>query len=979
MVCVQCGHDNAHDAFFCEACGSALPRECANCGTANTTSAKFCKRCGSVLAIEKRVAAAASATPDGERRQLTVMFADLVDSTPLSGRLDPEDLRDTVRRYHAACAASIERWGGHVGHWLGDGVLAYFGYPSAHEDDARRAIRAGLEIVAWARQLDGTERDPVRVRVGLHSGLVVIAEMGAGERIERADIVGETPNVAARVEAAALPNTVLISDATERLAHGFFATESDGKQQLKGVRRSIELFRVIGESGAASRLDTAELTPLVGREHETAILLDRWHMAQAGRAQVVMLSGEPGIGKSRLARTLHERLASHVRIELQCSQFAQNSALFPLIEHYQRLIASGAGEPIDRLAAMLDEAGLNVAAVLPLFARLLELPIASETNFSDQTPEQLKQKTFEAALEWLQAESRRHAVLLTCEDLHWVDPSTLELVGMLVERSDAAQLLTLLTFRPEFLPPWPPYSHVTAMALNRLDRTEAEEVMARVAGGRRLPSQFAAEIVDRTDGVPLFVEELTKMVLESGLLRVDRDEFVVAGAVPALAIPDTLQDSLMARLDRLGACKETAQLGATLGREFSGELISAVSLLAPDRLIGDLNALVDSGLAFRRGSGTGTRYAFKHALIQDAAYQSLLRTTRVRYHQRIADSLVERFPRIAAAQPELVAHHYAEAGATDQAIKYWHLAGVRARERSADREAIAHLTRGLRLLEALPASVERDRSELELQITLGPALRATRGYTGEGVEPAFARASELCERLGDDANLLPALWGLWSFHMVQAHHERSCELAERCLQLAEKEGNAGHVAQAHRALGTARFWIGDFESAKRHNDLGAGLYDRGAHASYTLTYGIDVGVGCLAWSAWSAWYLGFPDEALRKAHDARTLAQSLSHPFSLGLAHCWTAGVYLCRREGAEAERHAREGVRIAMEHGIAQWRWYGSVMAGRALAQRGHRDDASIQMRAGIDGWIAMGAYTELPAFQRATRRDEHRDRQPS
>jgi predicted ATPase len=392
--------------------------------------------------------------------------------------------------------------------------------------------------------------------------------------------------------------------------------------------------------------------------------------------------------------------------------------------------------------------------------------------------------------------------------------------------------------------------------------------------------------------------------------------------------------------------------------------MAAVSPLNSEQLSTALGALVESGLAYRRGAGSNTRYVFKHALVQDAAYNSLLKSTRVRYHQRVADALVQRFPGIAGGQPEVVAHHYTEAGAIEKALSYWHAAGVQARERSADREAIAHLTRGLELVERLPLSPERDRAELELQITLGPALRATRGYTGAGVEQAFSRARELAEQLGDKANLLPALWGLWSFHMVQAHHQTSCELAERCLELATELDDSGHIAQAHRAYGTARFWVGDFGAAKMHNDEGARLYDRDVHASYTLAYGIDVGVGCLAWSAWATWYLGYPDEALDKARAALRLAENLSHPFSIGLAHCWLAALHSFRCENDELQHHAEAAVRLAEEHGIAQWLWFGSVFLGRALSEKGEPEKGIARMRSGVRGWLGMGARTEMPHF---------------
>jgi class 3 adenylate cyclase/predicted ATPase len=904
------------------------------------------------------------------------MFCDLVDSTPLSQRLDPEDLRDVIRRYQQVCAEAIDRFGGHVARYMGDGLLVYFGYPTAHEDDARRAIRAGLAIVedvaALSRPAAAEQGVTFAVRAGIHTGLAVIAEMGHGERLERADVVGETPNLAARLQGLAEPNSVLISGATHRLVEDYFRCEALGPQAIKGIAEPVPVFRVIGETGVASRVDAAPasaLTPLVGRQQETDVLLEHWRQAASGRMQSVVLSGEPGIGKTRMVRVLREHVGEDAaRVELRCSEFHQNSALYPLIDYYQHVLAFSTDDAPDtkarRLEAALAQAGLPLNETFPLLANLLSLPLPDGYELPALSPERLKQKTYESALAWLLALTRHAPVLLTVEDLHWVDPSTLELLSLLIDRERAAPLLALFTARPEFSPPWPAGADLTLLHVGRLSREQVRDFVVGVTGGRLLPEEIIEQIIARTDGVPLFVEELTRMVLESGLVEERDGSFVLTGPLPPLAIPSTLSDSLMARLDRLAGAKELAQLAAAIGREFGYELLSAVSPLDEAGLTAGLARLVDSGLVLQRGAPPSVRYVFKHALVQDAAYDSLLRSRRQLYQRQIAQTLEAGFPDIVEGQPELLAHHYTEAGSIEKAVFYWHMAGVLARERSADREAIAHLTRGLDLVEQLLESAQRDSVELELQIALGPALRATRGYTGAGVESAFSRARELGERLGDKTRLLPALWGLWSFHMVQAHHRISCELADRCLELALELGDIGHIAQAHRAHATSRFWIGDFASAKQHADEGAALYDRERHASYTAAYGIDVGVGCLAWSAWATWYLGYPDEALELAGAALDLAQSLSHPFGIGLAHCWMASVRLCRGETDEARRHAQDAVRLAEEHGMAQWLWYGSVLWGRAESQTGYPEEGIARMRLGVREWLNMSAYTEMPHF---------------
>ncbi len=969
MRCPSCGRENPEDASFCGLCGTALVGEvaCSGCGRSNPATETFCHGCGRHLREPPLTAAAAPAPIDGERRQLTVMFSDLADYTALSGRLDPEDLRDAVRRYHAACAEAIERFGGYVGKWLGDGVLAYFGYPASHEDDAQRAIRAGLEIVAWAREQTDAGDQPT-VRVGLHTGLTVIGEMGSGERVEHADVVGETPNIAARVQGLAEPNSVLISSATHRLVEDYFRCEALGPQEIKGIARSVPVFRVIGETGVASRLDAAPdsaLTPLVGREQEMAQLLDRWQKAAEGQGQVVVLSGEPGIGKSRLVRTLDERLPDgHLRIELRCSQFHQNSALFPLIERFRWMLDRGnaavQGSSDDslteRLAAMLDEAGMETTASLPLLAALLDLPLPEGCAPLDLTAEQQKQKTYEAALAWLDAEARRRPVLLVCEDLHWMDPSTLELVGMLVEREDPGEMLVLLTCRPEFTPPWPLRSHLAMLQLTRLGRDEAHEVITRVAGGRQLPAELAAQIVARTDGVPLFVEELTKMVLESGLLREEGGQFVLNGPLPALAIPETLQDSLMARLDRLASAKEVAQLGATIAREFGEGLIAAVSPLSPDALTTALDALVESELVYRRGFGTGARYVFKHSLVQDAAYNSLLKSTRARYHQSIAEALVSRFPDVAASQPEIVAHHYTEAGLPEQAVGYWLVAGERALARSAHQEAIAQLKQCLQVTAALAREEQRDRSELAVQIALGAAFRIAEGYSSTQSAAAYARARELCYKLGATSQLVPVLWGMWSDQLMSGDLQTAQELATECLRIAERESDPGLIVQACRAAGSTDFWFGKFQGCQEYMERGASLYDVERDEAKLASFQMDGLAGCLMYQAWAAWFLGYPEQGRELARRAVEHARALKHDNTLAPGLCVASVIHLLRGELPLAQADGEEALRLSIEQGFSQWAPWGEVVAGAAIAGQGESELGLERLDEGLAAWSRHG-----------------------
>jgi len=739
----------------------------------------------------------------GERRQLTVQFIDLVGSTTLSQQLDPEELREVIQAYRETCAAIIGRFDGHLAKYLGDGLLVYFGYPQAHEDDAPRAVRAGLGIVAALPQLNARlqsvlERHsgaPLQVRIGIHTGLVVAGEMGVGDQPEPLGIVGETPNIAARLQEKTEPNSVIISPTTHRLVAGLFECEELGPQALKGLSAPLVVYRVVRESEAQSRFEAAVqkgLTPLVGRAEELALLQRRWERAEAGDGQVVLLSGEPGIGKSRLVQELKEQLAPAgvTRMELRCSPYHQHSALYPIIEHLQRLLQfareDAPAAKLEKLQRTLSSYRFPQADTVPLLAALLSLPHPEGYSPLTLSPQKQKEKTQAALVAWLVEEAEQQPVYTAWEDLHWADPSTLEVLTLVVDQAPTARLYVLLTFRPEFTVPWRPRAHFTQLTLSRLGRPQVVTMVEGVTSGKALPPEVVEQIVAKTDGVPLFVEELTKTVVESGLLTAVNDHYELNGPLPPLAIPSSLHASLLARLDRLSAVREIAQLGATIGREFSYELLQTVSRLDDETLQQGLKRLVEAELVYQHGLPPQAHYLFKHALIQDAAYQSLLKSTRQQYHRQIAQVLAERFSETVETQPELLAHHYTEAGLITQAIPYWQQAGQQAAERSANVEAIEHLTKGLALLETLPPSPERTRRELRLQIVLGAPLIATKGYAGPEVGQAYTRARELCRQIGDTAQLFSVLRGLSLHYMVCAEHKAAHELAGQLLALAEQ-------------------------------------------------------------------------------------------------------------------------------------------------------------------------------------------------
>ena len=943
---------------------------------------KFCAECGTPFAAATQLAGPFQALPrrphrpppfpnaTAERRQLTVLFCDIVGSTALAEQLDPEELRDVIRTYQEICAEVIQRFGGYIAQYLGDGLLVYFGHPTAHEDDAAQAVRAGLSIVQTIREssLRKTILRPVHVRIGIHTGHVVVGEVGGGERRERLAL-GETPNIAARLQDLAPADTVVISGATARLVTGLYEWRELGLQSLRGLSRPIAVYQVLRESGARDRFGVAVqqgLTPMVGREGDVRLLLDRWRKAWDGQGQMILLSGESGIGKSRLAQEIKEHISRQGagELEFRCSEHFQHSAFYPEIEYFQRQVQFQRNEKpqqtLARLEVFLRDHPLPPQEAVPLFADLLSVPLSGPYAPLDVSPQRQKQRIQKALVAWLLAQAERRPLLVVWEDVHWADASTLELLRLLIDQMSASRIMVLLAFRPDFVPHWTMRPHMTQLTLSRLGRQQVGQLIKEIAGNTELPDETIRQVVDKTDGVPLFVEELTKMVIES-----ERSpDKAVAGVAP-LAIPATLHDSLMARLDQLGVAKEVAQLGAALGRAFSHELIQAVWLLEDQSLSAlqhGLGRLAAMDLISQKGEPPYSRWVFKHALIQDAAYQSLLRSKRQHIHQHIAQVLVDRFPGTAQTQPELVAHHYTQADLREAALGYWKRAGERAFERSAHIEAIGHLTKGLELLETLPPGAPRARHELALQTILGPGLIATKGYAAQEVKDAYARAQELGSQTGETAGAFSALRGLWVVHEMRGELQTARELGDQLLLMTQSLPDQASLIEVHRACGNTLLWLGEFALAREHLEHAIALYQADKHRGLAILYGSDPKVVCLFYNALTLWLLGYPDQALQHCHQALSTAQAVSHTHSLAAAQNWAAMLYQMRGERTAAQDMAQAAIRLSEKQGFPQWLTMGTMFQGWASAMQ--HGDGLEQLTAGLAAWRAAGSELLRPYF---------------
>jgi class 3 adenylate cyclase/predicted ATPase len=890
-----------------------------------------------------------------ERRQVTVMFCDLVGSTALSARLDPEDVREIISAYQKCVAEAVRRFDGFVAKYMGDGVLVYFGYPRAHEDDAERAVRAGLEIIRAVGALNS--RAPLQARVGIATGLVVVGDLiGSGEAQERG-IIGETPNLAARLQALAEPGTIVVAASTRRLLGNLFKLRDLGRYEIKGLVEPIKAWAVESLSTSESRFDaahTVRLTGFVGREAEIELLLDRKNMAWQGEGQIVLISGEAGIGKSRLAAQLSERVTSepHTRLRYQCSPYHRDSALHPFIAQLERAAGfetdDGTEKRLDKLEELLAMGTSRVRDVAPLFAALLSIPFVERYPPLTLSPTQQRRQTLAALLDQFEGLAGKRSILLFFEDLHWADPTSIELLDLTVDRIRHLPVLAIFTFRPEFEPLWAGLPNVRALELQRLDERYVHTIVEQVTGGRRLPGEVMGQIVKKTDGVPLFVEELTKTVLEAGILVEDAGSYQLDGPLPPLAIPSTLHDSLMARLDRLAAVKEIAQIGAAIGREFPFPLLRAVVSRDEAALRSALVQLEAAELLFHRGELPEAVFAFKHALVQDAAYESLLKSRRQVLHRRIAEALCEQFPAIAETEPEVVAHHFTQAGLTEAAVGWWGKAGERALNRSAYSEAIAHLKKALGLVEELPDGPAQRLKRLRVQTRYGYALLHGRGHGSPETIDAFARARELASAVEGSIEIASTYYGLWAASFVRAELTPMREASEAFLREAQRWPGSLELAVAHRMVGTTCWFQGGYADARAHLQQALSTYDRKRDRHLASRFGFDVGVQAMTHFALVLWPLGELDQAVSTIENGLSLAEQTGHAPTVAFAHFYTCLLAALRRNPDQATTHAGTLLALGREHGLPLWLAHGTFLHAWARWWAGDRQEIGA-MRDGL------------------------------
>lgn len=904
-----------------------------------------------------------------ERRQLTVMFCDLVGSTAMARRLDPEDFQAAARHFLDTCSEAIGRFNGYIAKYMGDGLLVYFGYPHAHEHDAERAVHAGLAVLelvkALPREHYHEQEFEIAARIGIATGPVMVGELMGQDTAKERSVFGETPNLASRLQGLAAPNQLIVDSVTKRLVGGEFECADRGIVALKGFETPVQIWQVVSAKPSASRFESyrsGRLVRFIGREHETALVLGRWREAVEGEGQVVLLCGEAGIGKSRLVRHLRDQLTGdHFEtIQSQCSPHHTNTVLYPVMT-YLRQAAGLAGEDSastqqQKLATLMANIGLDNRITVALLADLLSIQGNEQDQLANVSPDKRKEMTLEALVQYLQRLAGRSPVLLIVEDAHWLDPTTLDLMTRVIDRIRQMRLLVLVTFRPDFRPVWAEYSHVTFLTLSRFPRRQSAELIATMTGGKVLPQEVQQAILAKTDGVPLYIEELTENLLETGLLAEGTDSFTLKAPLKDMAIPDSLQALLMERVDRLGPIKEIVQIGAAIGREFTYELLRATVDVTDSQLNGALDLFVSSGLILQEGARPLSRYRFKHTLVQEAAYHTLPKKSRRLLHARIAKTLEEKFTARVQLEPELLAYHFEQAGLTRPAITYWRLAARRDAERSANIEALNHFNSALTLLKDLPADMERDALELDLLIARGAPMVTVKGYASQEIERNYLRARELSRDKSGSEQYFLSVWGLWVFHLVRGPLAIACDLAEQLLSLAKKERHPDLLIRAHESAGSTYSFLGRFEEAKTNLLAAKSLYDPTRHRSQILPYAQDPGITARLVLARTLWILGEIDQVEALLQEAIGMARELEHPFTLAFTLATVCWISPTLRDADRTLNLADEAVAISTKYSFEMGLAWAMSSQGWALAEKGHEEGLA-KLVNGLSATQATGA----------------------
>ena len=886
-----------------------------------------------------------------ERRQLTVMFCDLVDSTALSRRLDPEDLQEVIRRFLDACSCAIGRFNGYIAKYMGDGMLVYFGYPQAHEHDAELAVHAGLAILDTVTALNHDTPHPgvsLAARIGIATGHVVVGELMGQDTATERSVFGDTPNLAARLQALATPNQLVIDPVTKRLVGHEFEFADLGACSLKGFDTPVQAWQVLSPRVSASRFESyraSHLTNFVGREQELALLLGRWREAVGGEGQVVLLCGEAGIGKSRMTRSLYDRLADerYQTMQFQCSPYHTNTALYPATTFLRQAAGmtsqDSAQAQREKLDAMARESGIENQDTVSLLADLLSIQGEHRDPPLTVSSEKRKDMTLEALVQYLQRLADRSPLLFILEDAHWIDPTTLDFVTRIIDRIRQMRVLLLITFRPDFKPVWAEYSHVTSLTLSRLPRRQSAELVAAMTGGKALPPEVQQAILAKADGVPLYIEAMTENVLESGLLAEGNDSFTVTGPLKELPIPDSLHALLMERVDRLGPAKDIVQTGAAIGREFTYELLQATVEVTDSQLKKALDLCVASGLVFQEGEIPLATYHFKHALVQDAAYSTLPKKPRRVLHARIAKALERRFAERVTREPELLAYHYEQAGLAGPAVEYWHRAARRDAERSANIEALHHFDRALDLLKDLPQGPERNALELELLLARGAPMLSVRGYASDDMGENYRRAKDLLQETSGSVHQFLAIKGLWVFHLVRGQIAEACSLAENLRSLATQEQISDLLIDAHHLSGSTYFFLGRFDEAKHHLLTAISLDDPNQHRSLALRYGQDPGITARVLLARTLWILGEVEQAEMLALEAIRMARAAEHPYTLVFTLVFLSRIYSAVRNATRTLELTDEAIAVSTQYSFALGLAWATSSQGWAMAETGQEE----------------------------------------